>query len=57
MKLYISLMFGVGIGAWVFNKMVIRTHRAQAGVVTALAVGLIAFLVFYTFLATFIKFK
>jgi len=57
MKLYLSLLFGVGAGTWVFNKVAIRTHRIQSGIVTALAAGLMAFLVFYTLLSSIIKLK
>jgi hypothetical protein len=57
MRLYLSILFGVGVGAWVFNKMVIRTHRKQSGVITAIVAGLMAFLVFYTLLATVIDLK
>jgi uncharacterized membrane protein YsdA (DUF1294 family) len=48
MKLYLSLIFGVGIGAWVFNKTTHRTNRSQTGVIVAFVIGLIAFIVFYT---------
>lgn len=57
MKLYLSILFGVGVGAWVFNKMVIRTHRKQSGVITALVAGFMAFLVFYTLLSSIIDLK
>ncbi|MGD0284001.1 MAG: hypothetical protein ABSB12_00160 [Candidatus Saccharimonadales bacterium] len=57
MKLYLSVLLGVGVGAWVFNKMVIRTHRNQSGIITAFVAGLMAFLVFYTLLSSLIGLK
>ncbi len=53
MKLYLSLLFAVGSAAWVFNKMIIRTHRNQSGVITAIITAVIAFIVFYTLFSTF----
>jgi hypothetical protein len=52
MKFYLPLLFGVGVGAWVFNKMAGRTHRAQLGVITGIIVGLMAFFVFFTLYST-----
>jgi len=57
MKLYLSILLGVGTGAWVFNKMAIRSHRIQSGIVTGLVAGLMAFLVFYTLLSSILKLK
>ncbi|HUD08152.1 MAG TPA: hypothetical protein VMQ52_03675 [Candidatus Saccharimonadales bacterium] len=57
MKLYLSLLLGIGVGAWVFNKVAIRTHRNQSGIITALVAGLMAFLVFYTLLSSILKLK
>jgi uncharacterized membrane protein YkvI len=57
MKLYLSILFGVGAGTWVFNKMASRTHRIQSGIATGLVAGIMAFLVFYTLLSSILKLK
>ena len=53
----IALVFGIGVGTWVFNKTSHRTgNNVRTSVITAVFVGLIVAFVFYTlFRLTFAK--
>ncbi len=51
--LFFSFIFGVGVGAWVFNKMRHRTESSQTSVIVAIIVGAVAFIIFLTAAHTF----
>lgn len=45
----VAIVFGIGVGGWVFNKTSHRTGNVvKTSVITGVFVGLIAAFVFYT---------
>jgi uncharacterized membrane protein len=52
----VAVLFGLGVGAWIFNKTSHRTNNVRTSLITATFVGLIVAFVFFTlFKLTFHK--
>jgi hypothetical protein len=51
----LAIMFGLGVGAWIYNKTSHRTgHNTRTSIITAVFVGLIVAFIFYTLFRIFI---
>jgi hypothetical protein len=52
----LAILFGLGVGAWIFNKTSHRTNDVRTSLITATFIGLIVAFVFFTlFKLTFSK--
>ncbi len=51
-----SIMFSVGVAAWVYAKFSHRINDIKSSVIAAAAVGLIAFIVCFTFFKVFLHY-
>lgn len=51
----LSLLFALGVSAWIYNKVQHRNGGiAQQSLIAAGAVGLVALVIFYTLFVTFV---
>lgn len=51
----VALLFGAGVGAWVYSQMMRRTNVPKTSLYTAIGAGIVAAFVIYTIFASFFQ--